>query len=71
MSTALGTSFKETGGRLAAALRITRPQLSLLSGAYVFLGAYLGSEDMHFTAIIARSALVAILIVAFGFTLND
>lgn len=71
MSTALGASFKETGERLAAALRITRPHLSSLSGAYVFLGAYLGSEDMHFTASIAKSALVAILVVAFGFTLND
>lgn len=72
MSIAWGTSLREMGERCAAAVRITRPHLSLLSGVYVVLGAYLGlAKGMHFTGFVARSALVAILIVAFGFTLND
>lgn len=72
MSAAGPKIVKKNGGWLLAAVQITRPHLGLLSGAYVALGAFLGSSrTMHFTRTLGKSVLVAILVVAFGFTLND
>lgn len=68
----MATTAPATTTRLASAIHLARPKLSIQGALYTLLGAYLASDGAHpFTPRVVGAAVVVGLIIAASFVIND